>query len=557
MISRFKIFVSILVVMIGLLSAQEQGTISSQEAENPTLVTLHAEDAFLPSILAILAKESGYNIVTDPTVNKQDKISIHIENVPIEQAINLVVRAVGLSYEIVGNSFLIAEPKKLAEEVGVTSHVIELKYATAEEVKDLLQDLTDQIQVDVSGNKLLVNASPRKLAEIEDVIRDIDVPALQILLETRLIEVAEDEEERLGIDWSKLANYTTMLAENGTPPAGYPGAGSEVPGLTQSVNTSNGQIIEDYQPQTFQNLPQEMIYNRLNKDNMFAFQSGFSRQMTAFDVTLDFLLKENKAEILADSKLVTLNGRDANIKMLDIVPYILSSGGVGGQVQVQREEVGIKLNILPTVNTDGYITVKVEPEVSSIFEFIGPDKNIPRVKSRTSETTIRVKDGQSIIIGGLIARDRKVTEYKVPFLNKIPFLGKKLFSSKDVLDKKTDLIIQITPSIVRDNYSTLIKTKGMNDFENSLETTMKRDSAGVKGQEENFVPAPAPQNTEPNNTQTAKQAQKLPANSEKEKSVPVQSETKVQVKKPEKKTVKQMAPFNKTVNSDSSDVGGE
>ena len=79
--------------------------------------------------------------------------------------------------------------------------------------------------------------------------------------------------------------------------------------------------------------------------------------MTACDVTLDFLLKNNDAERLADSKLVTLNGREAYIEMVDVVPYILSSGGVGGQVQVQKEEVGIKLSVLPSVNTDGDITV--------------------------------------------------------------------------------------------------------------------------------------------------------------------------------------------------------
>ena len=75
-------------------------TVGEVDNEDNTLITVHAEDAFLPSILAILAKESGYNIVTDPNVNKQDKVSIHLDEVPIEQAINLVVRAVGLSYEV-------------------------------------------------------------------------------------------------------------------------------------------------------------------------------------------------------------------------------------------------------------------------------------------------------------------------------------------------------------------------------------------------------------------------------------------------------------------------
>jgi len=461
----------IFILSAGLLAQENPSTISARESLKPTLVTINAEDAYLPSILRILAKESGYNIVTDPNVNRMDKISIHMNDVPIEQAINLVVRAVGLSYEIVGNSFLIAEHKKLMEEVGITSHVVELKYADAAEVKMFLQDLTDQIQVDTSGNKLLVNASPRKIAEIEEVIRKIDQPATQIMLEVRLIEVAVDVDENLGIDWSKLAHYTNIFAENGIPPAGVSGAGSVVPGLAQQQNETGTGVIEDYGALPFETLPENMIYNRMywnNKDDQNLFPTQFSRQMTAFDVTLDFLIKHNKAEILADSKLVTLNGRKAYIEMVDVVPYILSSGGVGGQVQVQKEEVGIKLHVLPKVNVDGDITVHVMPEVSSIFEFIGPDKNIPRVKKRTSSTTIRVKDGETIIIGGLISRDMKNTEYKVPYLNKIPFLGKKLFTSSDVVEKKTDLIIQITPTVLKAGIAGIMKTDEMIEFENSI-----------------------------------------------------------------------------------------
>jgi protein transport protein HofQ/type IV pilus assembly protein PilQ len=427
-----------------------QSKVNGSPEEDATLITIHAEDAFLPSILAILAKESGYNIVTDPNVNKQDKVSIHLDDVPIEQAINLIVRAVGLSYEVVGNSFLVADPKKLKEEVGVTSYVLTLKYAAAEDVKNLLQDISEQVQVDIPGNKLLVHASPKKIAEIIKVVESIDVPAIQIMLETRLIEVAADVEEQLGIDWSKISSYKTILAEGGVP-----------------LVDGGGSIIPD--DQTLGNVPATMPFNRLSgllaKDKTGILPKYFSRQLTVFDITLDMLLKNNQAEVLADSRLTTINGREASIKLVDIVPYILSSGGVGGQVQVQREEVGIKLKILPTVNTDGYITVKVDPEVSTIFEFIGPDANIPRVKSRTSSTTIRVKDGESIVVGGLLSNDRKLTTYKFPFLHKLPFVGKILFTSNGVIERKTDLIIQITPKIVVDAYTGITKSDAMTKYE--------------------------------------------------------------------------------------------
>ena len=418
-------------VILSVLFVTAQMPVSAQPssdtaASDEVLITLHAEDAFLPGILSILAKESGYNIVTDPNVNQQDKISIHLDNVPIEQAINLVGRAVGLSYEIVGNSFLIADPRKLKEEVGVTSYVITLKYASAEDVKTILQDISDQIQVDISGNRLLVNASPKKIAEIIKVIKEIDVPAIQIMLETRLIEVAVDAEQQLGIDWSRLSKYSTILAETG-----------------EEVIAGGGSVLPE--DQTFADLPATMGYNRLSnkKDKTRLYPRFFSRQLTAFDLTLDLLLKDNKAEVLANSRLTTINGREASIKLVDIVPYILSSGGVGGQVQVQREEVGIKLKILPTVN-------------------------IPRVKSRTSSTTIRVKDGESIIIGGLLSNDKKRTVYKFPLLHKIPYLGEKIFTSNNVVERKTDLIVQITPKIVVDTYTGITKTNDMINYEKNV-----------------------------------------------------------------------------------------
>ena len=465
-------------ILITISFSKNAKTISAKEKEEPTLVSVHAEDAYLPGILSILAKESGYNIVTDPNVNQQDKISMHLDDVPIEQAINLVVRAVGLSYEIVGNSFLIAEPKKLEEEVGITSHIIDLKYSDAQEVKSLLQDLTNQIQVDVSGNKLLVNASPRKIAEIEEVVRKIDIPAIQILLETRLIEVSMDQDEKMGIDWSRLAKYTTILAENASPP--FEGAGSLVPGITQTEG-GDGTVSEQFSPLPSDQKPTQMYFERIGSSTG---GPRFSRQMTALDITLDMLMKDNKADILADSKLVTLNGREAEIKMVDIVPYILSSGGVGGQVQVQREEVGIKLTVLRTVNTDGDITVRVEPEVASIFEFIGPNRNIPRVKSRSSSTTIRVRDGETIILGGLISKDKKNTVYRFPLLHKIPWLGKKLFTSTDIVDRKTDLIIQITPSVVVDNISGIAKGEDMIEIEKSIFIDEEDGSPNEEGDKE-------------------------------------------------------------------------
>tara|TARA_Y100000996_G_C22554345_1_gene654972 strand:+ start:1220 stop:2767 length:1548 start_codon:yes stop_codon:yes gene_type:complete len=441
-------------------------------------VTIHAVETSLPDLLAILAKKSGYNIVTGPNVNESEMLTIHLDDVDIDQAINLIVRAAGLSYEIVGNSILVADQEKLNQDAGIMPSVISLKYADANEVASLLINITDQITIDKTGNNLLINASPKKIAEIEEIVSQIDVPATQIRLEAKLIEVGLGDDDKLGIDWAKLSQLSLIFAETGSPIDLGDGnmSGSLIPGLTSTLQqdgtTGDFEVIESLNPSTYGQLPGEMYFQRLSADNSF----GLSRQLTAFDVTLDFLLKNNKANILANSQVVTLNGHDATISMVDVVPYVLSSGGLGGQVQVQREEIGIKLHILPSVNEDGFITTKVTPEVSSIYDFIGPDRNIPWIKKRTSTTTIRVKDNETIVIAGLLSADKKRVQSKFPLLWRIPWIGPKFFTHSSEVESKTDLIIQITPKIIQDGDSGIEVSNAVKGVEADLMNDIEQDN---------------------------------------------------------------------------------
>ncbi|MDB4859415.1 secretin and TonB N-terminal domain-containing protein [Candidatus Marinimicrobia bacterium] len=420
------------------------------------LVSIHAEDTHLPSILAILAEESGYNIVTGPNVQSKNKLTIHLDEVPIDQAINLVIRAAGLSYEIVGNSILVANQSKINEDVGVSPAVIPLQYANAEEVAILLKDITEKISIDATGNKLLVTASPKKIAEVQTIVSEIDVPSIQIMLEARLIEVALNETEELGIDWERLASTTLILAETGEPQNITESlvTGSYLPGYVPEVvagaDGSDAFVFEQITGTATGALPDQMAFTRSGGVN------SFGRQLTAFDVTLDMLLKDNKANILTNSQIVTVNGHEAEIQMVDVIPYLASNGGFGNSnFQVLKETVGIKLKILPYVNTDGYITTQITPEVSSIQSWTA--QGYPWTKKRESTTTVRVKDGQTIVIAGLITTESINTDTKVPVLWRIPWFGKKWFTHTEMQDKKTDLIIQVTPSIVKDNYSGIDK----------------------------------------------------------------------------------------------------
>lgn len=425
------------------------------EAVAPSLdnrVSIDAQDANLADVLAILASQSGYNIVTgselsaDTEDSKFDRITLHLSETPISEALDLVVRAAGLSYEKVGNSFLVAEPGKIATEVGLNSYVIPLNYVSASEVKEMVKDLTKSAQVDTSSNSLILRTSTKVLEEVRDVVSRVDRAVPQVMLEAKLIEVVVDDQEMIGVDWSRLNKITTIIAENGKVRQDWmiPDEWGN-PGSDQGWKNNEGGpwLWMDELQVGSGSLPTTAPFQPLSMDNL----GHFSRQMTAFDITLNFMLRNNKASILASSKVATLNNRPANISVVDVVSYVFNAGGQTQQITVKEQEVGIVLDILPHINPEGWITTEVRPEVSSITDWRGPNADVPQVKRRTAQTTVRVKDGESIIIAGLLDTQKTKVVNRLPILSKLPFVGG-LFRSNDERIKKTDLVIQITPRIL-------------------------------------------------------------------------------------------------------------
>ncbi len=383
------------------------------------LITLDAEDAYIPSVLKILAEKGSLNIVTGPGVTA-GRLSIHLRDVPIDQAVNLVVRAAGLAYERIGNSVLVASAEALRQETGLSSYVVELKYADAVEVQQALAKLAAEIQVDRGGNRLIVVTSPRVISEIQAIVNKLDVPARQVMLEARVVEVSTDDTKKLGIDWDLLNRQTFVIVE-GTAAATSPGA-----------------------------LPDELPF----VGKLPSPQNQVTRQAKAFHVALDLLVREGNARVLANPKIATLNGKEATMLIGQRIPFVVQgttfAGNAAATTQtIQREEVGIKLRITPLINADGYITTDINPEVSSVSDFRGPNADLPVVATRQASTTVRLKDGNSVIIGGLLSEEKTRNVTKLPILGQIPGLGV-LFQHQSIVTSKKDLVIEVTPRIIPD-----------------------------------------------------------------------------------------------------------
>lgn len=417
---------------------------SLQAEENDLLqtkITIDAEDASISSIISTMAKISGCNIVLamDTKAEEQDvktekHLTLHLKDVPIENALSLVVKSVGLTYKLVGDkTFLVGKQDVIEQEVGERSYVVHLNYIEAAKIQKALDILPGECVPIEGQNALLISANPSSFAEIQNRIEEIDVPQKQIEIQARLIEISIKEAEKYGIDWSKLNHLTTILAED---PVNADGVG-----LPYDYSDPTGaEIFGKKEGNDIGLIPTNQYFQKLDglKDI-----GHFSRQLTAFDVTIDWLLENNAAKLLTDTRITALNGEEANIHIGEVVPFVVEDNDK--QIRVEREEVGIMLMIKPSINSAGQITTKIEPEVSSVMELVGG--YIPRTKVRKAVTTVTVPNGKKIVIGGLLSSTLTVKTNKFPFLGDIPFIGK-LFQHKEKEMRKTDLIIEITPRIV-------------------------------------------------------------------------------------------------------------
>jgi type IV pilus assembly protein PilQ len=417
---------SLAMALLALLAILPASTLRAAPAPAPAaarLITLDAEDAPLPSVLKILAEKGDLNIITGLGATATSRLTIHMKDVPLDQAVNLVVRAAGLAYERIGNSILVAQESALKEETGLSSYVVDLKYADATEVQAALKNISADIQADKGGNRLIVVTSPRVISQIQEMVQVMDVPARQVMLEARIVEVSTTALKKLGVDWDQLNRQNVVVIEG--PPAGNLNGGRE--GLPDSINF-------------FPASP--MKFHR------------FWREGMAWNLAIDALIHDGNARVLANPKVATLNGHEASILIGQRIPFqvtgtVFAGGGAAPVTTVQREEVGIKLRITPLINPDGYITTQITPEVSSVTEFRGTNNDLPVVATRQATTTVRLKDGATAIVGGLLSETRGSTISKVPLLGDIPVLGY-LFQHKVSTSEKTDLVIEVTPHIMQE-----------------------------------------------------------------------------------------------------------
>ncbi len=450
---RYLVITLLMVLMMGA------SLLSAQAARNPILdtkVSFSADDATLSSVVKALSRLSGTNIVVavDQSAGKSNnsftqsgntgentdepRVTINIKDVGIETAVALVARSVGYSYRVVGgHTFLVGQKQNIMEEVGERSDIIFLNNLDAKKVSDSLQNTGLKITPLEGQNAIMIFGNPDSFKDVKELISSIDSKQDQVEIRVRLIEVHLSNAKKYGIDWSRLNHLTTILAEDpiNADGAGLPYDYSDVTGYLPHGN-----------PNDFGVVPDEQYFQRING---LEDVGHFSRQLTAFDVTIDWLLENNAAQLLTDTRVTALNGELAEMHIGEVVPFVVTDQEK--QIQVERSEVGIMLKVTPKVNKDGNITMVINPEVSSITELVGG--YVPRSKVRRITSTVTVPNEHKIIVGGLLNSSIMQKTNKLPFLGDLPFVGK-VFQHRYEVVENTDLIIEITPRLVAMNAET-------------------------------------------------------------------------------------------------------
>lgn len=396
---------------------------------SPASVDLNFADEDIRTVLYTLAAIGGVDIVIDDSV--KGNITMKMSGVPFDTALDLVTRAKGLSYRRVDNA-VIVEPAG----IGATD-IIKLNYARAAEIKKSLDSILSELKVkaeaDEQTNSLMLSGSPLGIDRVKAMMTQIDIPQQQVELEAKVVAINKVNSKDLGIDWTWEATpqSPTVTTEDET---------KEVPTYDSNGNITGSTSITVPKTTVTRSVNEGIIRYGRNPEG-YPYEFYYQAKISA-------LISNGNAKMLAQPKVTTINGKEARILIGDRVPTPVESTDSSGKttITIQYVDAGIKLTYTPFVNADGMVTAKVHTEVSTptLVDAI----KAYRITTREAETNVRMKDGETMVIGGLIGNDQSETRNKVPFLGDLPILGK-LFQSQHSSKNDTEVVIFLTAHIVK------------------------------------------------------------------------------------------------------------
>ncbi|MDO5296098.1 MAG: secretin N-terminal domain-containing protein [bacterium] len=309
-----------------------------------------------------------------------------------------------------------------------------VNYAKVADMATAVKSLVPDAQVipDERLSLLIVEGSDEIISRVEEVLANLDRNLEQVMLDCKVVDLSESGSKTLGIQWSdsngSMGTFSTTFAE-----------------VLPSLFYDQGMIAEN------DLRPGEITYDEhgvpsYTAGDIGAFNIGtFGRTPFMINATLQMVVTNSDGKVLASPRVATQSGEQAKIHVGDKYPIVFYDSHAG-QFQVNYVDIGTKINVKPEVKTDGYILVDIEPNVSSLVELI--NNQYPRTAERTIKTKMRVKDGDTIVLGGMVREEERRSVSKIPLLGDLPILGP-LFRTTTDSNSRTEVILMLTTHIMK------------------------------------------------------------------------------------------------------------
>lgn len=386
-------------------------------------LSLNFQDVEVRSVLKVLADFIGVNLVASDAV--QGKVTLRLHDVPWEQALDLVLRSKGLGRRQEGSVLLVAPLAELAAHASqaraaqvpqpLVRELLTVSHARAGDIVHLFQamaqdDEPGSITVDERTNTIVARQPTARLADLRQLLAQLDVPVRQVMIEARIVEANVDYEKSLGVRWGGAVQVGGGLRASGLAADGQPFVDLGVDRATSGIGL------------------------------------GLVRDSVLLDLELSAMEKTGNGEIISQPKVVTADKETARILKGTEVPY--QESGANGSTSTTFREASLSLEVTPQITADNRVimTVKVTKDEP---DYLNALNNVPPIRKNEVNAKVQVGDGETIVIGGVYATVQSNVVDKVPFFGDVPYVGR-LFRRAVIQEKKSELLVFLTPRIMSD-----------------------------------------------------------------------------------------------------------
>jgi type IV pilus assembly protein PilQ len=409
-------------------------------------LSLNFQDIEVRSVLQLIADFTNLNLVASDTV--QGSITLRLQNVPWDQALDLVLKTKGLDKRKIGNVLLVApadeiaarerqeleSQQQIAELAPLRRELIQVNYARASDIASLFASVTaddreqrGSITVDDRTNSIIAFETQQKLDELRRIVAQLDIPVRQVMIEARIVEANVGFDKALGVRWGGSINLGNRYEAFG----GSSGGGAAMP--TPAVNAP------------FVDMGVIGATSGIG--------IGFITNNAILDLQLSAMESTGNGEIISQPKVVTSDKETAKILKGSEIPYQEASSS--GATTTAFAEAVLSLEVTPQITPDNQVIMEVivtkdEPD------FTNEVNGVPTIRKNEVNAKILVGDGETIVIGGVFSSETQNAQMKVPFLGDLPVLGK-VFRRDVTSETKSELLVFLTPRIIKNGAITVAR----------------------------------------------------------------------------------------------------